>query len=181
MSVEEFNAFSWRRRCPQQGAEGATMHHAEANVLRRLKCQRVNIIPPNGWFAGWHPSIVGVARPQLPAFVFYQGRQSRMEAVSAMDSQYNPMPRLNSVVPARANKGMRYAQIGVQSRGCPRNCRRIADDHKSHWGWARSQGRWSEAMTREPGNLLPVMITRERVGRTGVVIGWRRLRLQFSL
>jgi hypothetical protein len=88
MGVEEFNAFLRRRRCPQQGAEGATMHHAEANVLRRLKCQRVNIIPPNGWFAGWHPSIVGVAGPHLPAFVFYQGRQSRMEAVSAIDSQY---------------------------------------------------------------------------------------------
>jgi len=28
-----------------------------------------------------------------------------------------------------------------------------------------SLGRWSEAMTREPGNLLPVMVTRERVGR----------------
>ena len=25
------------------------MHHAEADVLFRLKCQRVNIIPPNGW------------------------------------------------------------------------------------------------------------------------------------
>jgi hypothetical protein len=29
----------------------------------------------------------------------------------------------------------------------------------------KSLGRWSEAMTREPGNLLPVMVTRERVGR----------------
>jgi hypothetical protein len=105
MGVEEFNAFSWRRRCPQQGAEGATMHHAEATVLPRLKCQRVNIIPPNGWFAGWHPSIVGVARQQLPALGFYQGRQSRIEAVSAIDSQYIPMPRLSSVVPARANQG----------------------------------------------------------------------------
>lgn len=26
-------------------------------------------------------------------------------------------------------------------------------------------GRWSEATTREPGNLLPVTVTRERVGR----------------
>jgi hypothetical protein len=26
-------------------------------------------------------------------------------------------------------------------------------------------GRWSEATTREPGNLLPVMVTCERVGR----------------
>ena len=54
---------------------------------------------------------------------------------------------------------------GAQIRGCPRNCRRIADDHKCHWGRTRSLGRWSEAMTREPGNLLPVMVTRERVGR----------------
>ena len=26
-------------------------------------------------------------------------------------------------------------------------------------------GRWSEALTREPGNLLPVMVMRKRVGR----------------
>jgi len=48
MSVEEFNALPRRRRGPQQGAERATMHHAEANVLLLLKCQRVNIIPPDG-------------------------------------------------------------------------------------------------------------------------------------
>ena len=30
---------------------------------------------------------------------------------------------------------------------------------------AKSLGRWSEAITRKPGNLLPVMVTRERVGR----------------
>jgi hypothetical protein len=28
-----------------------------------------------------------------------------------------------------------------------------------------SLGRWSEATIREPGNLLPVMVMRERVGR----------------
>jgi hypothetical protein len=35
-----------------------------------------------------------------------------------------------------------------------------------------SLGRWSEATTREPGNLLPVMVTRERVGRGAPV--WRK-------
>ena len=37
---------------------------------------------------------------------------------------------------------MRCAHIAVQIRGCPRNCRRIADDHRCHWGWTRSLGRW---------------------------------------
>ena len=54
MGVEEFNAFAWRWRYPQQGAERTTVHHAEARVLARLKCQRVKITPPDGWFAGWH-------------------------------------------------------------------------------------------------------------------------------
>jgi hypothetical protein len=30
------------------------MHHAEPGVFPRLKCQRVNIIPPNRWVAGRH-------------------------------------------------------------------------------------------------------------------------------
>ena len=54
MGVEEFNAFAGRRRYPQQRAERATMHHAEAGVLAWLKYQCVNITPPDGWFAGWH-------------------------------------------------------------------------------------------------------------------------------
>jgi len=70
MGVEELNAFAWGRRYPQQGAERATMHHAEAGVFSRLKCQRVNIIPPNGWSAGWHQAIIGVAPPQLSVLVF---------------------------------------------------------------------------------------------------------------
>ena len=50
-------------------------------------------------------------------------------------------------------------------------------------------GRWSEAITREPGNLLPVMVMRKRIGRGALmclidvtVAGWgegnmeRRLR-----
>jgi len=41
------------------------MHHTEANVLPRLKRQRVNVVPPNGWFAGWHQSVVGVAPRQF--------------------------------------------------------------------------------------------------------------------
>jgi hypothetical protein len=65
MGVEERNAFSWCRHYPQQGAERPTMHHAEPNVVLRLKRQRVNIIPPNGWFAGWHQPVVGVAPQQL--------------------------------------------------------------------------------------------------------------------
>jgi hypothetical protein len=65
MGIEEFNTFSRRRRCPQQRAERTTMHHAETGVLARLKCQRVNIIPPNGCSAGWHQSIIGVATRQL--------------------------------------------------------------------------------------------------------------------
>jgi hypothetical protein len=40
-----------RWRYPQQGAERATMHHAEAGVLVRLKSQCVNIVAPNRWFA----------------------------------------------------------------------------------------------------------------------------------
>jgi hypothetical protein len=64
MSVEEFNALSRRRRCPQQSAERATMHHAEAGMLDRLECKRVNIGPPNGGFASWHQSITGVAPGQ---------------------------------------------------------------------------------------------------------------------
>ena len=59
---------------------------------------------------------------------------------------------------------MRCACSGRQFRGCPRNCRRIADDHKYHWD-EFILGRWSEAITREPGNLLPVMVMRKRVGR----------------
>jgi hypothetical protein len=65
MGIEEFNAFSWRRRCPQQRAERAPMHHAKAGVLLRLKCQRVNIIAPDGCCAGRHQSIMGVAARQL--------------------------------------------------------------------------------------------------------------------
>ena len=59
---------------------------------------------------------------------------------------------------------MRCVYFGRQFRGCPRNCRRIADDHKCHWDLS-ILGRWSEAITREPGNLLPVMDMRKRVGR----------------
>lgn len=68
--------------------------------------------------------------------------------------------------PQGLTKGMRCAHVRVQIRGCPRNCRRIADDHKCHWGWTRSLGRWSEAITREPGNLLPV-ISHARTRRAG--------------
>jgi hypothetical protein len=64
MSVEEFNAL-WRPRCcPQQSAERTTMHHAEAGMLEWLKCERINVGPPNGCFAGWHWSITGVAPGQ---------------------------------------------------------------------------------------------------------------------
>jgi hypothetical protein len=51
MGVEEFNALAWRRRGPQQGAERATMHHAEAGMVARLKCQCVDVFAPNGWLA----------------------------------------------------------------------------------------------------------------------------------
>src|SRR6185369_13855793 len=74
-----------------------------------------------------------------------------------------------TVVPRKGiTKGMRCAysetMTGMQFRSCPRNCKRRADDHKSHWGWL-SLGRWSKATTREPGNLPPVVVTRERIGR----------------
>lgn len=64
----------------------------------RLKCQRVNIIPPNGWFAGWHQSIFGVVLRQLGGSLSGRGRQS-------IDSLHDPMPRLRSVVAARVNQG----------------------------------------------------------------------------
>ena len=54
------------------------MHHAEANVLPRLKCQRVNVIPPNGWFAGWHQSVVGVAPRQLSGLAVWRGDGNRL-------------------------------------------------------------------------------------------------------
>jgi len=65
MDVEEFNALPRRRHRPQQGAEGASMHHAEADMFVRLKGQRIDIIPPNGKFSGLHQTIVVVARRQL--------------------------------------------------------------------------------------------------------------------
>src|SRR6516164_8300961 len=47
-----------------------------------------------------------------------------------------------------------------QCRGCHRNCERRADSHLNHWDhWIL--GRWLEAMTREPGDLLPAMVMRE--------------------
>jgi len=52
---------------------------------------------------------------------------------------------------------MRCVHLSGQFRGCPRNCKRIADDQQNHWSPSGSLGRWSKAMTREPGNLLPAM------------------------
>jgi hypothetical protein len=65
MGVEKFNALPRRRHRPQQGAERAPMHHAEANVFVRLESQRINVVPPNGLSSGWHQPIVAVARRQL--------------------------------------------------------------------------------------------------------------------
>jgi hypothetical protein len=59
---------------------------------------------------------------------------------------------------------MRCVRYGGQIRGCPRNCKRLAEDQEAT-GARKALGRWSEASTREPGNLLPVMVTRERFGR----------------
>ena len=70
MAVVEVHALLRRRHSPQQRPERATMHHAEAVVIGRLKCQRVDIIPPDRCFAGWHQSIIGVAPRQLPPLVF---------------------------------------------------------------------------------------------------------------
>jgi hypothetical protein len=41
-------------------------------------------------------------------------------------------------------------------RSCPRNCKRRAKDHECHWGQYPWEG-GPKAVTREPGNLLPVM------------------------
>jgi hypothetical protein len=50
---------------------------------------------------------------------------------------------------------MRCVRLGGQIRGCPRNCRRIADDQTNHWSpHTGSLGRWSKATTREPGNRI---------------------------
>jgi hypothetical protein len=87
MSVEEFDALSRRRHGPQQGAERPAVHHAETIVRLRLKCQRVDVIPPDGWFAGWHWSVFDVALRQLGGLAFQQeGRRS-------IDSLHDPMAR----------------------------------------------------------------------------------------
>src|SRR5262249_41753524 len=46
--------------------------------------------------------------------------------------------------------------VDGQCRGCPRNCKRRADSHKNHWGHS-ILGRWLEAATRKPGDLLPAI------------------------
>ena len=66
---------------------------------------------------------------------------------------------------------MRCACHNGQCRGCPRNCKRRADNHEYHWG-RLILGRWLKATTREPGNLLPVMVMHARVGR-GVPKRWK--------
>ena len=66
-------------------------------------------------------------------------------------------------------KRERGACTPAQCRGCPRNCKRRACDHQCHWELCAFLGRWSEAMTREPGDLPPQEVTRGR-SRRGVLM-----------
>ncbi len=64
------------------------MHHAEAKVFVRLKSQRVDIIPPNGKFSGWHQSIVACGSAAT-----HQGLLSKA-GWQLIDTLHDRMPRL---------------------------------------------------------------------------------------
>ena len=61
---------------------------------------------------------------------------------------------------------------GLQSRGCPRNCKRKAKRRKPLA--QSSPGRRRAATTREPGDLPSTVVTRERVGRGAPMAGFGR-------
>ena len=63
---------------------------------------------------------------------------------------------MQAVVSERTSQGNAVRALALVP-SCPRNCKRLADDHEYHWR-PLSLGRWFEATTREPGNLLPVMV-----------------------
>jgi hypothetical protein len=54
MAVVKVHALSRLRDSSQQRPERAAMHHAEAFVIGRLECERVDIIPPYRHFAVRH-------------------------------------------------------------------------------------------------------------------------------
>src|SRR5579871_3429157 len=89
----------------------------------------------------------------------------RAQEAARLDSSLMFISVSRAVVPARAIQGntVRPPRCG-QCRGGPRNCKRRACDHLCHWD-RQILGRWSKAVTREPGDLLPAIVTRERVGR----------------
>src|ERR1700752_5120987 len=70
-----------------------------------------------------------------------------------------------AVVPARANQGnaVRPRLVG-NAAAAPATVSGERSTISNHWD-RQILGRRSEAVTREPGDLLPAMVMRERVGR----------------
>ena len=90
----------------------------------------------------------------------------RRGSISSGSSRDNPASEDGArltLVPAHGSNGAGSARKGYsrecgalfrQSRSCPRNCQRRADGQHTT-GTDPVLGRWPEAVTREPGNLLP--------------------------
>ena len=66
------------------------------------------------------------------------------------------------------SKGNAVRISTIRSRGCPRNCKRRCFRHYATGNHA--PGKATEAVSREPGDLPSVVVTREHVGRGALTV-----------
>ena len=74
-------------------------------------------------------------------------------------------------VPSGSKGNAVRTNSNVRFRGCPRNCKRRAFA-ECHWvtPYLVIPGKAAQAVTREPGDLPLVVVTREHIGRGVLVV-----------